>query len=220
MPTPNLIVRTPADLRELAEARAKRDGCNVSDVARSALRAYLTRDDGEELHAALARAGEAEAKVTRLEESLAAARKRHRTAVAAALPAARNQHRAAEAVLAQQARVAARDAKDDRFAAALGAATAEDPVTARRLAAVSGFTADWCKHLLRGLGDAGYAQRTEPVTRGVQAYWVPVPGRDIREGIGTVKALAERPQARIGPRYRSGGDLARPDTSVKFREPK
>jgi hypothetical protein len=116
MPTPNLIVRMPPDLRKLADARAERDHCNVSDVARSALRAYLTWDDGgEALHAALLRAEEAEARVKRLEKALAAARSKDSTPTVAA---------------ARQARVGARKARDEQLAAALEAATREDPATA------------------------------------------------------------------------------------------
>ncbi len=198
MPTQNLIVRTPADLREMAEARAARDGCNVSDVARSALRAYLTGDDGDPaLRRALHRA---EAKCKRLEEELAAARQGGTVAAQ------------------RQARVAARKARDERFAAALEAATFEDPVTVSRLSAVSGFTADWCRDLLRALCDAEYAGTVAP------GRWVPEPGRDIREGIRAAKALAERGPARTGPRYRDGGDLApaadvTSALTVPFREP-
>ena len=76
MPTPNLIVRTPPDLRRLLEARAEREHCSLSDVARSAMRTGLNRDDSSEaLERALRRAEAAEAKVKRLEKALASARK-------------------------------------------------------------------------------------------------------------------------------------------------
>ena len=224
MPTQNLIFRAGDELRDLAKARAEREHRNVSDIARSALSVYLTGDDGgEALDAALVRAEDAEAKAARLEKALAAARKKNRTLVAAT--AARAQHRAPEKVLAQQARADARDAKDEAFAAALQAATEENPVTVSRLAALTGFTATWCRDLLGALGEAGYAEkavdagpRTGP---GRPRFdWVPVPGKDIGEGIKAAKALAERGPAKSGPRYREGGDLARPVATVKFREPK
>ena len=200
MPTQNLIVRTPDDLRELAEARAKRDGCNKSDVARSALRAYLTGDDGgEALRAALLRAEAAEAKVKRLEKALASARK----GVVVM-----------DVATAKQARAGEREARDGRLVAALEAATAEDPATAPRLAALTGYAALWCRDLLRALGEAGYLEKTGT---GQPIEWVPVPGRDMSEGVKAAKALAERGPAKAGPRYRKGGDLARPVATVKFK---
>ena len=189
MPTPNLIVRTPADLRKLAEARAKRDGCNVSDVARSAMRAYLTGDDGgEALRAALLRAEAAEAKVKRLEKSLAAARK----GVVVM-----------DVATAKQARAGEREARDARLVSALEAATAQDPATAPRLAALTGYAALWCRDLLRALGAAGYLEKTGPgqgkAGPGQPARWVPVPGRDMSEGVKAAKALAQRGPARVLP---------------------
>ena len=180
MPTQNLIVRTPDDLRELAEARAKRDGCNKSDVARAALRAYLAGDDGgEALRHALLRAEAAEAKVKRLEKALASARK----GVVVM-----------DVATAKQARAGEREARDGRLVSALEAATAEDPATAPRLAALTGYAALWCRDLLRALGEAGYLEKTGP---GQPIEWVPVPGRDMSEGIRAAKALAQRGPNRV-----------------------
>ena len=113
------------------------------------------------------------------------------------------QARGPRVAAARQARVDARNARDERFAAALGAATAEDPAAAASLAALTGFSPDWCRDLLQALDRAGYLEKTR------HGRYVPVPGRDIREGVKAVKALAQRGTAKAGPRYRAGGDLAR-----------
>ena len=184
MPTQNLIVRTPDDLRELAEARAKRDRCSVSDVVRYALRAYLTGTpltDWPGARHALHRAEAAEAKVKRLEKALAAAR---------------NGVVVMDVATAKQARAGEREARDGRLVAALEAATAEDPATAPRLAALTGYAALWCRDLLRALGEAGYLEKPGP---GQPKQWVPVPGRDIDEGVKAAKALAQRGPNRVAP---------------------
>ena len=223
MSTQKFNFLAPGVLGDLTKARAEREHRNVSDIIRSALSVYLTGDGDEALAAALVRAEDAEAKAERLEKALAAARKKHKALAAAT--AARAKHRAPGQVLAQQARVDARDAKDEAFAAALQAATEENPATVSRLAALTGFTENWCLCLLTALGEAGYAEKavdTGPRTGpGRPRFdWVPVPGKDIGEGIKAVKGRAVREGARTGPRYRKGGDLARPVATVKFREPK
>ena len=183
MPTPNLIVRTPPDLRRLLEARAEREHCSLSDVARSAMRTGLNRDDSSEaLERALRRAEAAEAKVKRLEKALASARK----GVVVM-----------DVATAKQARAGEREARDARLVSALEAATAQDPATAPRLAALTGYAALWCRDLLRALGEAGYLEKTGT---GQPIEWVPVPGRDIDEGVKAAKALAQRGPNRVPPR--------------------
>ena len=187
MPTPNLIVRTPPDLRRLLEARAEREHCSLSVVARSAMRTGLNRDDSSEaLERALHRAAAAEAKVKRLEKALASARK---GVVVMDVATAKQARRPANA----------RPRGRARLVSALEAATAEDPATAPRLAALTGYAALWCRDLLRALGEAGYLEKAGP---GQPKQWVPVPGRDIREGIRAARALAQRGPAKVAPARR------------------
>ena len=206
MPTQNFIFRAEDELHELAKARAKADGINVSDVGRAALREYLTGDDGgEPLRLALHRAEAAEAEVKRLEEKLAAAK--HGVPVRDVAGVRR-----ARVDAGRRARVDARKARDDRFAAALGAATAEDPATTPRMATLTGYSARWCRDLLRTLGEAGYAEKAGN-------GWVPVPGRDIREGVRAAKDLAQRGPNRIAPRRRGKPEAAPEVTQVVFKPP-
>lgn len=187
MPTPNLVIRLADDLRVPAEARAKAEHRTLTEVVRSALRQYLTGSDGgEAYHHMQRRAEEAEARLSRAEDELAAARS---GVIADAAVAA-----------GKQARAGVRAAMEARFTAAFTAATRENPATAPRLAALSGFGAYWCRDLLRALADAGYAEKTGP------GQWVPVPGKDVREGIGAGKRLAQTGAARIAPSLREKPD--------------
>lgn len=183
MPSPNIIVRDPDGLRELIETRAAEEHRSVSDVVRSAVRQYLTGDGGgDTLTHALARAGRAEAEAGRLRAELEAARM---------------------GVLAKRATAADRDARarlaadrEERFAMYLGAATRDAPAAPAGAARVSGFSYYWSRDLLRALAEAGYAEKL------ADGRYVPVPGMDVREGIGKARVLAQHGSARIAPSRR------------------
>ena len=205
MSTRNFIFRAEADLHELAKARAKADGINVSDVGRAALREYLTGDDGgEPLRLALLRAEASEAKCKRLEKALAACR---RGVVVM------------DVATAKQARAGERKDRDGRLVSALEAATAEDPATAPRLADLSGYAVLWCRDLLRALGEAGYLEKVTPgrMEKAGPQQWVPVPGRDMSEGVKAAKALAQRGPARIT--RKRGRPEAAPDVAPVVFKP-
>ena len=190
MPTQNLVARVPPDLREMAQARADQEGRSLSEVVKSALRAYLTGEDGgEALNHALERARRAEAEAARLRDELEAARM---------------------GILAKRATAADRDARaklaagrEDRFAEYLEAATRENPATPTGAATASGFSYYWSRDLLRALAAAGFAEK-------VWGGYVPVPGKGIREGITQAKPLAQHGAARISPSKREGPDGSSP----------
>ena len=183
MPSRNLVVRVADDLRELAEARAVQEGRNVADVVRSALRAYLTADaGGEALRRAVERAETAEAELRQIGG---------RTAVARAREA-----RTEAVTAARKAQVSLAEVQADRFAAALEAATREDPATPAGVATATGFTQNWSYKLLRALAVLGYMEKAG------RGEWLPVPGMDIREGIAAAKAEAQNGAARVAPSQR------------------
>ena len=172
MPTPNVVVRLAPELREPAEARAKAEHRTLTEVIRSALRQYLTGDDGgEALTHAVHRAEAAEAELERTRAALAAAR------------AQRNAVRATDAE--RQAKASLRAGQEARLTAALEAATREDPATAPRLAVLSGYGKFWCRDLARALAETGYLERTGP------GQWIAVPGKDISEAMPAAKRLAQ-----------------------------
>ena len=191
MPTQNLVARVPSDLREMAEARADQEDRYVTGVVISALRAYLTGDDaGEAYHHTVRRLAELKAENAALRAELEAARM---------------------GVLRKQATAADRDARarlaadrEDRFAGGLEAATRENPATPAGQSRASGFSYYWSRDLLSALAAAGYAEKV------ADGRYVPVPGADIREGIGKAKRLAQHGAARIAPSKREASDGSSP----------
>jgi hypothetical protein len=192
VPTKNLIARVPSDLREKAQARADQEGRYLTGVVISALRAYLTGDDGGEARHHTAR------KLAGLEAENAGLRAELEHAKQGVI-----KNRATE--LEKRARAELTEGKEARFTAAFQAATKEDPATAPRLAAMSGFSRYWCRDLGRALTAAGYAEAAGP------GQWVPLPGKDIREGLPEAKALAQHGAARIAPGKREAPAVTSPE---------
>jgi hypothetical protein len=106
----------------------------------------------------------------------------------------------------KQARAGLRQVQEDRFIAALEAATREDPATAPHLAALSGFSRFWCRDLARALTAAGFLGKV------ADGQWVPVPGRDLRAGMREARAIAQTGAARIAPSKREALDGSPPAT--------
>jgi hypothetical protein len=183
----------PPDLRELAQSRADEEHRNLSDVANSALRAYLTGDDGGEARKhTIRRLAELEAELERTRAELEAARQ--------------GVIRVSAEGREKQARAGLRQVQEDRFIAALEAATKEDPATAPRLAALSGYSKFWCRDLCRALEAAGFLGKV------ADGQWVAVPGRDLRAGMREARAIAQTGAARIAPSKREAPPGSSPAT--------
>ena len=191
MPTPNYVFRFDPDLRRLAEARAAEEHRNLSALMHSAVRAYLTGDDGGEvLNHAVRKMAELEAELEQARAELERARQGF----------IRNRASGLE----KQARVIERQGREDRYAAALTSATRENPVTAPRLSALSGWNARWCRDLAIALTGTGYAEKVGP------GQWIAVPGRDVREGLQAARKLAQHGAATIAPHKREARDGSPP----------
>jgi hypothetical protein len=106
----------------------------------------------------------------------------------------------------KQARAGLRQVQEDRFIAALEAATKEDPATAPHLAALSGFSRFWCRDLARALTAAGFLEKI------ADGHWVAVPGKDLHEGMREARAIAQTGAARIAPSKREAPDGSSPAT--------
>lgn len=187
MPTPARAMRLPEDLTGAAQRKGRELGLRtLTDCVAAALSEWTGTGEPAALGLAAAReeAASASARAERTERELSSVR----------------------AELAKLKSAVARSAdltwQEDRFIQALKAASPASPVATARLITVSGWSYRWVRSLLATLVSEGV------ITRVTKGWYAPVPGADLREGVRIAKGHAVRATARIGPRYRAGGDLA------------
>ena len=169
MPSRNIVLRDTDGLGELIKERAEAERRSESAIIRSAIRQYLTGDDGgEALRHAVRRAQVLEAKLDSTRDDLA----KLRASVAA------------DVTLTWQ---------EDRFTEALEGASPDRPVATARLISVSGWTREWVKEILASLVRQGC------ITRVKTGWYAPAPGADVREGLRVARVGSPGPRGPGSP---------------------
>lgn len=164
MPTPILSARVPPDRRAEAERRAHEEHLSLGEYVNAAIEERNGRMPCGNCARAEQRAAVAEARLAEAQAELAELRARVAGIAGVQVPAAR----------------AGAD-QEDRLLAALEAATPERPVTVHDLSVLSGYSAATLSDRVSLLVELGYA------TKPRKGLYVPVPGKDLKEGLREVK---------------------------------